>query len=90
MQVGIRDCEDGNVAARITAEKLCLVLPAVRNGDGQIGIALKDVRGGHHLVRGPGQAAGREATATVHANDASAGALYGAGQIIGEAGEDAA
>jgi hypothetical protein len=90
LERGAVDLQDGHVAARVAAEQSRGVLLAVRRGDGEVGVAFEDVRGGDHVVGVPGEAAGREAAPTVDREHRASGASDRAGEVVGQAGQDAA
>ena len=89
-QSGVRDAQHGQVAGRVAPDEPRGVLPAVGCGDGQIGIAFEHVRCGHHLVATPGETARWKSAAAVDRDDRARRPLDGRGQVVGQAGEDAA
>ena len=84
------DVQNRDVAGWIAAYETDVVLNPIRGGDGEIRVALEYVGSGDDLVFTPDQSAGWKTAATMHRDDGTASALDGAGQIIGQAGEDAA
>ena len=56
--------------------------------DGQVGIAFDHVRGGHHLVVAPYQAAARHAAPTVHGDDRLTDALDGVRELVATGRQD--